>query len=357
MEPCLRAYSWYADGDLIAGEEEADLLITEDLIGKKLTAELTYSDANGYISQVSSIASDTVAGKKYALQKLNMKSAAGSEINEVELFVTQEQTSTSFKLNKLKFDGEITTYELVWHPDQSTLEAINFDITSDQNISNFQLAETFSNWSSAINTNDQNIVKYAGYGDVDNTATYDGDDSVALATFEVASSASVNVSNLSINGTNPSEVSFKHVETVTSDTLRSHLVEEETDVFVFAEKVVDAESRSSIGAYDALQALRLAVGLTKSDGNAEWQDFIAADINKDGKVRADDALNILKYAVGLPDAPAADWVFLDPNFEHTNIDRANTHYSEGVDIEHITSDIDVELMGVLVGDVDGSYWS
>ncbi|WP_282058893.1 hypothetical protein, partial [Lentibacter algarum] len=41
-----------------------------------------------------------------------------------------------------------------------------------------------------------------------------------------------------------------------------------------ADKSIDTASDKAIGAYDALQALRLAVGLTKSDGTAEWHDYL-----------------------------------------------------------------------------------
>ena len=80
-----------------------------------------------------------------------------------------------------------------------------------------------------------------------------------------------------------------------------------SDLLIDAAIAIDTASDKAIGAFDALQALRLAVGLDKSDGTSEWHDYIAADINKDGRVGADDALNILKFAVGLTDGPSADW--------------------------------------------------
>ena len=60
---------------------------------------------------------------------------------------------------------------------------------------------------------------------------------------------------------------------------------------------------------DALQALRIAVGLDTSNGPATYEDYIAADIDGSGSVNSMDALNILKYAVGL-DAPDPHWVFI-----------------------------------------------
>ena len=128
-----------------------------------------------------------------------------------------------------------------------------------------------------------------------------------------------------------------------------------SDLLIDAAMAIDTASDKAIGAFDALQALRLAVGLDKSDGTSEWHDYIAADINKDGRVGADDALNILKFAVGLTDGPSADWVFVDGDADYSAIDRKNTNYDEGILISDVMTDLSINMTGILVGDVDGSY--
>ena len=70
---------------------------------------------------------------------------------------------------------------------------------------------------------------------------------------------------------------------------------------------------------------------------------------------ADDALNILKYAVGLTDGPSADWVFVDKNADWSGIDRSTTTYNEGIQVSDITSDASIDMTGILVGDVYGSF--
>ena len=69
----------------------------------------------------------------------------------------------------------------------------------------------------------------------------------------------------------------------------------------------------------------------------------------------DDALNILKFAVGLTDGPSADWVFVDGEADYFGIDRKNTDYEEGVMLDDILTDMSINMTGILVGDVDGSY--
>ena len=127
-----------------------------------------------------------------------------------------------------------------------------------------------------------------------------------------------------------------------------------SDLVVTADKTVDATSGSKGGpirADDALQALRLAVGFDKSDGTSEWHDYIAADINKDGKVGADDALNILKFAVGLTDGPSADWVFVDSSADYSGVGNKSSSYDEGVQLQDLAFDTTVNMTGILVGDV------
>ena len=142
---------------------------------------------------------------------------------------------------------------------------------------------------------------------------------------------------------------------VQSATGVSHSMSRGSDATITADKTVDTTSEDAIGAFDALQALRLAVGLDKSDGTSEWHDYIAADINKDGRVGADDALNILKFAVGLTDGPSIDWVFIDKNADWSGISRSATTYNEGIQLSDITTDTSIDMTGILIGDVDGSY--
>ena len=143
--------------------------------------------------------------------------------------------------------------------------------------------------------------------------------------------------------------------TTTTDNVTVFDTASGSDVLINAAMDIDTASDQAIGAFDALQALRLAVGLDKSDGTSDWHDYIAADINKDGRVGADDALNILKFAVGLTDGPLADWVFVDRDADYSGIDRRNTDYNEGILISDVMTDMSINMTGILVGDVDGSY--
>ena len=116
----------------------------------------------------------------------------------------------------------------------------------------------------------------------------------------------------------------------------------------------NTSATSAINSMDALQALRIAVGLDTSNGPATYENFIAADFDGSGSVNSMDALNILKYAVGL-DAPDPHWVFIDSAADHSAITQTSVNYDTGMTLEGFSADASVSLTGILVGDVDDSY--
>ena len=110
----------------------------------------------------------------------------------------------------------------------------------------------------------------------------------------------------------------------------------------------------AITAQDALDALRLAVGLATTSGSKDAFAYIAADFNQDGRVSAQDALEILKYSVGFRDLDA-EWKFIDGIGDYSDIGRRNTVCDEGVNFDAMSSNLDVTLTGVLLGDVNDTY--
>ena len=114
-------------------------------------------------------------------------------------------------------------------------------------------------------------------------------------------------------------------------------------------------STKAISSQDALDALKLSVGLSTSAGTKNAFDYMSADFNQDGKVSSQDALSILKYSVGLATQEQAKWVFVDTNGDYTSISKSDTSYTEGVSIADLSTDTTVSLTGILIGDVNDSY--
>ena len=116
-----------------------------------------------------------------------------------------------------------------------------------------------------------------------------------------------------------------------------------------------SSSTKAVSSQDALDALKLSVGLSTSGGTKDAFDFMSADFNQDGKVSSQDALSILKYSVGLPTSEKAKWVFVDTSGDYSGVSKSNTSYTEGVSIADLSADTSISLTGILIGDVNDSY--
>ncbi|TLU53974.1 MAG: glycosyl hydrolase family protein [Chlorobium sp.] len=106
-------------------------------------------------------------------------------------------------------------------------------------------------------------------------------------------------------------------------------------------KVAGTADKGAVDLLDAITILKSIVGLTLLNPNQE----IAADFDNSKGVDLNDAIGILKYVVDLP-APTPEWVFVDksdtiPSLEPVSVD--------------LISDTTVDLVGILRGDVDGSW--
>jgi hypothetical protein len=114
-------------------------------------------------------------------------------------------------------------------------------------------------------------------------------------------------------------------------------------------------SSKSITSQDALGAIRLFVGMDTQNGSKTAVDYIEADFNKDGKVSSQDALAILKNAVGLSTTEQADWVLVDSDVDYSDISRTNANYDDSISIADLASAIELGLTGILIGDGNDSY--
>ena len=128
------------------------------------------------------------------------------------------------------------------------------------------------------------------------------------------------------------------------------------------------ETGRVISAADALAALKLAVGLNPNSASMPVSpyQYLAADVNEDGRVSAADALSILKMAVNLSGAPERKWHFVDESYDFWDESAWNQpSYSIGrssIEWEQIRESVgsnpgELNLVAVLKGDVNGSWAS
>lgn len=133
-----------------------------------------------------------------------------------------------------------------------------------------------------------------------------------------------------------------------------------------------SDRRAAINSADALAALKIAVGLNPNpdpDGAGPLKaadvspyQYIASDVNKDGRINSADALAILKMAVGLSSALQPEWLFVaqsqtfwsnDGTGGYT-LDAKNVDWQAGLLLNNTVPD-DLDFVAVLLGDVNGSW--
>ena len=327
------SYQWKADGTDIANATASTYTLGEEDVGALITVEVTYIDGEGTTETIASNPTAPVA---------NVNDAPTGEVS-IDGIAREDETLEI--VSTLADEDGLGTLSYQWLANGSEISGAT---SSTLTLSQEEVGKAIS--------------VEVSYIDGQGTA-----ESVTSGSTEPVSEL---ISSVLIDGIimTPFDTPVENVDLVlTSNNLAAQFTtsnaagvfefttEPPENALITADKEIDAASDSAIGAFDALQALRLAVGLTKSDGTAEWHDYIAADINQDGRVGADDALNILKFAVGLTDGPSADWVFLDGDADYSDITRSNTDYEEGILLDNILVDTPINMTGILVGDVDGSY--
>ena len=122
-------------------------------------------------------------------------------------------------------------------------------------------------------------------------------------------------------------------------------------------KVSGTSESNAIKANDALAALKIAVGMNpNADGSpVSSYQFLAADVNHDGQVKAADALNILKMAVKLSTAPEKEWLFVPESVGSETMSRTYVVWPDNPIPVTLDVDQELHLIGIVKGDVNGSW--
>lgn len=111
-------------------------------------------------------------------------------------------------------------------------------------------------------------------------------------------------------------------------------------------------SENAVDLNDAIAILKMIVGLDMA--SSEYQ-VAAADLDESGAVDLQDAIGVLKHVVGLT-APAPQWSFVSAGTAVADIDALEVHHTFDPRIsQDVSIDSTIELVGILRGDVDGSW--
>lgn len=125
-------------------------------------------------------------------------------------------------------------------------------------------------------------------------------------------------------------------------------------------------ANSAVNLTDAISILKMIVGLNVNSGSTALSPYqvVAADFDRDGSVGLTDAINLLKMVVGL-NAPSPTWILMDQTKVSSSLtmDSYNNDTAKSKDMGWLAASMNVDmrqsseikLVGVLAGDVDGSW--
>ena len=118
---------------------------------------------------------------------------------------------------------------------------------------------------------------------------------------------------------------------------------------------------NAVNLTDAIAILKMIVGLNVNSNNTALSPYqaIAADFDQSGDVGLTDAIGVLKMVVGLS-APTPTWKYYDDTKLASAYTAAQSLNPKGwtgsaLISDPVSVDSGVKLIGVLTGDVDGSW--
>ena len=121
----------------------------------------------------------------------------------------------------------------------------------------------------------------------------------------------------------------------------------------------EANKTAAVNLNDAISVLKMIVGLPVNSNSTPLSAYqsLAADFDQDGLVGLNDAIGVLKMVVGLA-APSPTWRYYEADKLKTSLSASEAlapgNWSVNARIQDPSTSV-VPLVGVLTGDVDGSW--
>jgi Ca2+-binding RTX toxin-like protein len=374
------SYQWQADGANIAGATGSTLVLSQAQVGKTIRVIASYADLQGTTETVASATTTLVANVNDAPTGTNKTVAV--KAREAYLFVASDFGFADPDAGDLLVGVRIDTLPLAAKGvlklgaalvaagqviDAAQITSLKFEPVA--NVSGVNAAAfTFSVRDGQLFDATPNTIS------VDITAPDWAE--VAGRVYHWKNHALLSSVSLTLESTALS--SLQTVSTSSDGNYALSIPDEGAYRVQASRSLTTAETGSVVSAADALAALKLSVGINPNsdpDGTGPLTalpvspyQFLAADVNGDGRVSAADALAILKMAVKRSDAPSREWLFVNEAHDFWNEAAANggaftTTRSavprDGVmpGMIDITDGSSVNLVAVLKGDVNGNWQS
>ncbi len=361
-------YQWLADNTLIADATGSILQLTGALIGKAISVEATYVDKLGFSnSALSAPTADVAISNIRPAQDLNGSATfwkTGIPITAITSTLASAPAvagTQPIEFRNIQTVADGTRTLEIWETSPTAaVNSVQLELALPTgSTATWQDATGLPfGWNSSPNTGKPGQFILGGIG---TTALSAG--SVKLGTLTLTAPANPQHFELSLttgqlgNDTIPAFALSSDSMTTATDGLYQHLAMNDGTYTLTSAKVSGTAESNAIKANDALAALKIAVGMNpNADGSAvSPYQYLAADVNQDGQVKAADALNILKMAVKLSTAPEMEWLFVPESVGSESMSRTHVVWPDNPIPVTLDMDQDVHLIGIVKGDVDGSW--
>ena len=360
------SYQWFRDNVEINGATSLEYMLTSADVGTSIYAVVNYTDGAGNLETISSSLTEKI-------QLADDDDATTETLGAISAANTGSGTNVSldFYVDPSLIAEDVTSFDMVVSFDSNGAEYASSnlgDFLGFPNVSGDTITLSGISLTGASSSDPLFTLNFTDLDAAEDLTISISDvvvngTSLDGSTLLIGGSETVDVaaSVISRSGASLSDVAVSFddgSDAITVNTSESGL--STASITSGSELTVTGsldytQSSKSVTSQDALDALRLSVGMDTQGGTSTAFDYIAADFNQDGKVSSQDALAILKYAVGLTTTEQAEWVFVDTNGDYSDISRSNTNYVEGVTSAGITSATEFGLIGILIGDVNDSY--
>jgi hypothetical protein len=317
------SYQWMADGINIANAIGSALVLREAQVGKAITVAAGYTDGHGMVESVKSTASIPV---------VNVNDPGSVFINGT---LAAGQTLTA-----VAADGDgLGPVSFQWFTDGV---AISGATTSAFLVSATQVGHTITVTAQYTDLHGTAELVSGGFGKSVDLLAYSWKAHTLLDAVDLSTAG--DTASTTVGGTAGLTAVAGSILDLTA---------------VRGIPIAEANATNqAVNLQDAIAILKMIVGLDVNGAGKVLSPYqaYAADFDSNGKVELSDAIAVLKHVVGLP-SPDPQWLFFN-EADMTVPGKANL--SPGM-VPALSVDmpsagpIHVGLVGVLRGDVDGSY--
>ena len=366
------SYQWLRNGIAISGAVASSYQLVQTDAGNSITVKASYIDGWGVSNSSTSselaipVPATSLSGQVYFWNKSgNLGHALLSGVS-VSTSGSTGTAQSQVLLSNVSVDntGAVTADVFA----NLSVSADSFDLNLALGASStntvFTAASALSNFNVLSNAANGNL-KISGFGNITGTSVQTlaaGQIKLGSISFNIGLTPQFQIAvqdgtNFNNSGTGQlvNVIPYAFVSnSVITDANGKYSMQLSPGNYTVTAKDASSSIGNTITAADALAALKIAVGLNPNAfQNVSSYQIIAADVNKDGKVNAADALAILKQAVNYPGAISPSWQFLNENVDLSQISRTNTVYTPSVST--VAASFIQNMVGLIAGDVNGSW--